>query len=370
MRRNRGWVSTIAGVAGIAFMSMAGDGHADGFLLNAAGDLAIGVHDEGHLNIPSPTLPNPGGGSSTVANSSMLGLAQFLTSFSSEAGNPPGGGGAPAPGWYDSTAPGCFCEGWGASANGTVSMYANVTTDGGPNNITVDSFTSAAGHLISTVHDTTGAGLSVTQDYSISASDRLFRNRVTIANTSGATMTDVKYVRVMDWDIISTEFSEAVTIVGTATTAALEYSSDQGFASANPLAGDPGGIACPVNSDFADCSPTSDHGAFFRFNFGSLGAGESRTFDIFYGGALREAEALAALSAVGVELYSLGQSDCAAEGNLDCSDSAAAGTPATYIFAFAGVGGIILIPTPEPAMLTIFGAALAGLGWVRRRKTA
>src|SRR5689334_2509259 len=43
----------------------------------------------------------------------------------------------------DAIIPGCLCEGWGVAGNG-VAGYANVSEDGGPNNLVVDSFTGTA----------------------------------------------------------------------------------------------------------------------------------------------------------------------------------------------------------------------------------
>ena len=82
-------------------------------------------------------------------------------------------------------------------------------------------------------------GISVTQAYApaINAPGELFRDVVTINNSTGAEVTDVKYVRVMDWDVPPTEFNEYVTIKGTATTTLLEQSGDNGFNTANLLAG-------------------------------------------------------------------------------------------------------------------------------------
>ncbi len=160
----------------------------------------------------------------------------------------------------------------------------------------MDSFTSTASTADSKVHLTNLSGLTVDQNYHPSASPSLYEDTVTITNTTGATVTDLKYVRVMDWDVPPTEFNEFVTLKG-ATLGDLEVPSDQGFATANPLAGDPGGFfAGTVNADFTDSGPF-DHGAYFRFNFGSLADGASKTFTILYGAAPNEAAALAALIA-------------------------------------------------------------------------
>jgi len=58
---------------------------------------------------------------------------------------------------------------------------------------------------------------------------------VTIANSTASDLTDVRYVRVMDWDVPPTEFNEYVTIKGTTTTTLLELSHDDGFDTPNPL---------------------------------------------------------------------------------------------------------------------------------------
>ena len=172
----------------------------------STGPIALGVNDEGELNYS--------GGSITTTNGSGGALGIAIQ-------NPTGGG------YVDATAPGCLCEGWGVSASG-VGGGADLS-EGGIDNITVNSFTSSATNIVSTTSLTSMPNLVVTQNYSVAVAGALFKDHVTITNSSGSTMTDVSYVRVMDWDIPPTEFSEIVTVKGTGTTSDLVYSNDNGF---------------------------------------------------------------------------------------------------------------------------------------------
>ncbi len=73
-------------------------------------------------------------------------------------------------------------------------------------NLTVDSFVTddvgagAGTFATSAVSLTSMPGLKVTQTYAASAGapGALFENKVTIENTTGAALTEIKYVRVMD----------------------------------------------------------------------------------------------------------------------------------------------------------------------------
>ncbi|WP_243360746.1 PEP-CTERM sorting domain-containing protein [Fundidesulfovibrio terrae] len=330
----------LAGVFAIGWCSVA---LAGAFIFSPDGSIALGVNDQGHLNTSSGVAGLP-------SNASALGIAYKFPDGS----------------YRDATAPGCLCEGWGVSANNAASGYANVSTDG-VQNLTVQSFTSSATNITSVVTLTSLPDLKVTQAYSPTAAvpNSLFVDHVTIQNTGASALTDVKYVRVMDWDIPPTEFSEFVTIKGTATTTLLELSHDNGFATANPLGATAALTSGTTNTDFTDVGP-SDHGAYFRFNFGTLAAGDSYSFDIFYGAAATESAALAALGLVGTELYSLGQSSTTGGPTL--------GTPATFMFAFKGVGGSIIIPppsaVPEPTTLLLLGGGVVAMLARRRSRKA
>jgi hypothetical protein len=320
--------------------------------------VALGINDLGHLNVSDPTRAV----STSNGNGGTFGVAGKYPVSSSAAST-----------WQDATTPGCACEGWGVSGTiGATNYSANASVDnGGIRNLTLSSFLTdaAAGtgsFATSKVTLTNLPGLSVTQNYAVSAStSALFENKVTITNTTGSDITNLRYVRDMDWDVPPTEFSELSTIGGVRTTSFLELSHDNGFADTNPLASTSALNAATLNTDFTDNGP-ADHGAYFKFNFGALAAGDSRSFSIFYGAAPTEADANLALGAAGVELYSFGQSD----GN------GATGIPQTYIFGFKGVGGVAVLPPPPgsgdptavPEPFTIVGTIIGGSAALRMRK--
>jgi type IV pilus assembly protein PilY1 len=262
----------------------------------------------------------------------------------------------------DAISPGCFCEGWGASGNG-ISGYADISVDG-VNNLTVDSFTSTPSTAISATHLTSLPDLTVTQSYAPSAGapNALFEDQVTITNNGSNTINDVRYRRVMDWDIPPTQFNEYVTIGGLPA-ADLLFSSNNGFATANPLGGPSALDGATVNTNFVDFGP-KDQGSLFDFGFGSLGAGESKMFSIFYGATYNEPDAYTALANVGAEVYALGESS----GRTVDGPNWITGEPGTYIFGFKGVGGTPVSPSdaPEPCSLALLGLGAMGLAAKRR----
>ena len=255
------------------------------------GTVSVGVWGEGNLNVPGPER--------------AVGLRYEPT------GN-------------ESTAPGCLCEGWGAAdATTGTTGHANESV-GGVTNLDPVSFTSDASSATSVV--TIDGVLRVTHAYRPAPSSaNLYEVAVTIENISGAPV-DPRYRRVMDWDVEPTAFSEFVTLErGTA--ANILYTSDDGFATADPLAG-PSSIA--FEGEAVDSGP-DDHGALFDFGFGSLAPGGSLAFTTYYGAAGTEDGALAALQAVEAEAYSLGQPST--------TDGPTLGTPNTFVFGFTGIGG-------------------------------
>ena len=225
-----------------------------------------------------------------------------------------------------STEPGCLCEGWGAADAGSgISGYANNDNDNAGLVQTGFASTPTTAVVDTDIIGPSGPAMSVRHDYHPSAVPNLFEATVTITNLTTGPLGDIRYRRVMDWDIGPTEFNEFVTLFhGTA--AALIGTDTNGFDTADPLSTDGSFLPGPVTDSGPD-----DHGARFDFALGPLDPGQSHVFNIYYGAAATESEALSAISIVGAETYSLGQPST--------PNGPSEGTPNTFIFAFSGVGG-------------------------------
>jgi hypothetical protein len=290
------------------------------------GNVILGVDDEGHLNVPSVSVPelnyNPQG-------PGAVGLRDGTGVFSA-------------------TEAGCICEGWGIGIPGTgLVAGANNAGGGGREGGTVgmqlESFTGSNGDdsavSVVAIPNTDNPVLKVTHDYHPSPETPfLYEVKVTIENTDETDLNSVIYRRVMDWDIAPTFFNEFVTIQGTQTTMQLVSSGDNGFLPGRPLPIGTLTITAPANADFVDNGP-ADHGAVFDFEVGPIMAGESVDIVTFYGVAPNETQALQALAAVKAEIFSLGQSNLGGSADNDGVQGP------TFMFAFGNVGGVALVPS-------------------------
>jgi uncharacterized repeat protein (TIGR01451 family) len=282
------------------------------------------------------------------------------------------------PNGTDATAPGCPCEGWGvADAASGLTGFANETA--GTLNVSLDSFVATPTSAVSTVTVSDpgrapGYELRVVQDYHPSAvTPNLIEATVTVTNTGANAIENLLYRRVMDWDIQPTAFNEWVTIQNPSNSPQLLFDSDDGFASADPLGGTSYRSSTAVCGDdyvgpcvftdlglfgtYPSVTVPGDHGALFDFQFGALAPGDSRRFTIFYGAAANEADMLAALGAVGAEVYSLGEPDCPLSGvdpmctSLPANAGVELGQPNTFAFGFVTTSADVSITNsdaPDP----------------------
>lgn len=239
----------------------------------------------------------------------------------------------------DAAAPGLPCEGWGvASADLNISGYtslcagtsANMTAAApvyGPPPPSNPSFAKTVVKI--------GDTFRVTHDFNPTPiTPYLYQVNVTIENIGRVPVSDLRYSRGVDYDVPPNGFSEYITIKGS-TLPPVWRSYNNGFNSPNPLAVHTGTLG-----DFTDLG-AADQGAHFDFKLGALKPGAKITLVTFYGAADDERLALAALSAVGANIYSLGQSnwDCLATpawpwpfgaGMGTCG--ASTGRPGTYMY--------------------------------------
>jgi hypothetical protein len=163
----------------------------------------------------------------------------------------------------------------------------------------------------------------VTHKYLIAGNtNNMFRADVTIENQACNEINNIVYRRVADWDIDPTPFSEFVTIRGALEDGVRgnlhEHSTNNGFCSPDPsVPCDP--IRHRPNLDFEDLGPR-DHGMQVQLDLGSLSPSSKVEFSTWYGVAKSECDAFDAVTRVGAQFFSFGQ-------------SAEDGTPATFIYA-------------------------------------
>ncbi|MCS6830591.1 MAG: hypothetical protein RMM08_04035, partial [Armatimonadota bacterium] len=230
-----------------------------------------------------------------------------------------GAGEAVAVGWWH--------EEWGVSANGVVAGDS-LSPAFWLGNLNLVSFTSTPTSATSVVSINTLPSLVIVHHFLPAVSSTmgaLFQVQVSLANTSVmGTLTDLRYVRVVDFDVPPTPFSEYITIGGLpASNVHLVH--NNGFDTANPLASTTPLGSFPPNTNVTDWGPR-DQGAYFLLKFGDLAPGAVKRFSMFYGAAYDEVTAMSMLTSVGAEVYAIAQPDGAPRGN-------------SFILAFKGVGG-------------------------------
>jgi hypothetical protein len=325
------------------------------------GTVTLGVNPQGHLNVPGPASP--------LAGTPLVGLRYNANGWEALAHRSP-------------------CEGWGLGvATLGITGWANACfgepADGGPvSNLAVRGFTftgdSATSHVtIRNVFPPFQDLLQVTHQWTPSWWPNLYQANVRILNVNsgfvgdaGTPVGDIRYRRVMDWDVEPTRAEDLVTIGGldggAQTPALFRFSSDDGFETADPLrfalgapldvfaqaqaaAGVPSPVPCGFSQNFTACGRfvapdgtpmVADHGAMFDFAFPALAPGAAHEFAIFYGAAASREEAELALYMVGAEIYSLANCRPLEPGFGGFSGcDATTGAPTTFIFGAAGVGG-------------------------------
>lgn len=208
-------------------------------------------------------------------------------------------------------------EGWGvadlASGVGGQASYDDGST------VTVESFdvTPTTATSVVTVGDPSAPTFRVTHAFSPSLLDpNVYVVRVRIENLTDGTLEDVRYRRVIDWDVEPTPTDEFVSIVDR-DLAVIETRTD-GFNSPDPRVPNEEG----VTGDADDVGP-GDLGATFDFDLGSIASGDFVEFFLFYGVAPTEADALDALDTVGADSYTTGR-----------PASSEDGSPATFFFGY------------------------------------
>jgi len=257
---------------------------------------------------------------------------------------------------YDPIAPGSPREAWGISA-GTVAGFAD-PQDFGVVNISAGTLVINGGGTGATISnsllDPTGASLlTLTQTYNfVPGNANVVEITESITNVSGVSQL-VNFARNVDWDVAPTEFNEntLVTKLGGPATAASFY----GFENPSPLVpfGSPATVGV-VNGP-------ADLGTGVQLNLGTLAAGATTSFDIYYGLNMI-GQSPAGLTA---QINTLSGSWFTSTGYSSDGDF----NTATNSIVMAIGPAISSVPEPSSVALLAIGAvSCVGMTWHRRRR--
>jgi len=187
-------------------------------------------------------------------------------------------------------------ERWGVAD--ALSAQFGGSTGGVNTNLTAGTFTSTATSAVATV--TAGGIFQVTHDFHPSAHPNVYEITITIQNTSAAAV-NLRYRRAFQWDIEPTQFQEFLTLQGSAQPGVLSFT-DMGNAAVNPLQAPPG-----TSGDVVNKGPGPVNSGFtLTLDLGTLPAGGSTVFRMYYGATADRAAALTALTSLGIAVYAIG----------------------------------------------------------------
>jgi PEP-CTERM motif len=264
---------------------------------------------------------------------------------------------------YDPIAPGSPREAWGVSA-GSTAGYAD-QADFGTTNLSTGSGLVVTPSSLSITNNLTtlpsgGSNLlQVSQNYSFVAAN-IVQIAVSITNVSGVSQL-VNYARNVDWDVAPTEFNEITKVSPLGSLPLVTAASYYGFENPSPLA--------PFSSSTTGGTyGPADLGAGFQVNLGTLAAGATTSFDLWYGlntsaytGTSGQSPAglvsqLLALEP-GISTYAVGYSS---DGDIN--------TATNSIILGVGMPAVTAVPEPSTfAIAGIGGLAFMGYAWRRRR---
>ncbi|MEN8707899.1 MAG: Ig-like domain-containing protein [Nocardioides marinisabuli] len=198
----------------------------------------------------------------------------------------------------DAVAVECLCEGWGV-ADASTGRFGIASGHQG-SSVQRLSFVPGAGSNDPTTSTTYAAGtFQVTHEAVQSVSSNAYLLRVRITNV-GDQDTELRYRRVVDWDVAPTAFDEIVSME-TGGLPEIVFASNDGFADPNPLSRP---STRGAKGSFRNYGP-KDQGSLMDFDFGRLGAGQTKAFTLAYGAAESESAAEAVLEQLGAKAYSV-----------------------------------------------------------------